>query len=451
MRSFPATLLRHASASIAAVVLCAALLAVRAHAQDGSPEALPIVFVHGNGDSAAVWTEVEWRFESNDYPSDRLFAVDLRFPTARDADDVPQPGTSSTTDVRDQLAAFVAEVRARTGAAKVVLVGSSRGANTIRNYLKNAGGAAVTARAVLCGGPSHGVFRIPFVRTTSEFNGAGPFIEQLNAGPSEVVPGVDTLTIRSDYFDKYAQPWGTFIGYPWIPTFVSYDTPELAGAVNVVLPGIDHRETATGPEAFAAMYAFITGHPPATLEIVPEPRPVLNGRVTGVTADLFDNRPVPGAVVTIFEVDGQTGARRGGPQLQVTTSADGRWGPFTADPGAEYEFVVEAPGLPVTHIYRSGFARSSNVVDLRPALPFQEQPAGSTVVLSRPTGYFGIKDRLLFDGKRPDMSTDPVPNVDRLTLTLPARQRSHLAEFADETIALQTWPVGEAAIVEFMR
>ena len=37
----------------------------------------PIVFVHGNGDSAAVWINNFWRFESNGFRRNQLFAIDF--------------------------------------------------------------------------------------------------------------------------------------------------------------------------------------------------------------------------------------------------------------------------------------------------------------------------------------------------------------------------------------
>ena len=40
----------------------------------------PIVFVHGNGDTAALWQTTIWRFESNGWPRDRLHAIDLPYP-----------------------------------------------------------------------------------------------------------------------------------------------------------------------------------------------------------------------------------------------------------------------------------------------------------------------------------------------------------------------------------
>jgi len=57
----------------AALVACANLA--------GSPPPAgnfpPIVFVHGNGDSASNWLTTAWRFESNGWPRERLHAIDL--------------------------------------------------------------------------------------------------------------------------------------------------------------------------------------------------------------------------------------------------------------------------------------------------------------------------------------------------------------------------------------
>ena len=61
------------------------LLALGACAQlPAGPESQPpIVFVHGNGDTAALWTTTVWRFESNGYDRKLLHAVDFRYPLAR--------------------------------------------------------------------------------------------------------------------------------------------------------------------------------------------------------------------------------------------------------------------------------------------------------------------------------------------------------------------------------
>src|SRR5271156_1617533 len=182
--------------------------------------------------------------------------------------------------------------------------------------------------AILGGATNHGVYALP-VNLANEFNGSGPFLTQLNAG-SEVVPGVNFVTIRSDKLDKYAQPTGEFVGMPGKPTNVSYDAPELKGARNIVLDGIDHRETAYHPRAFREMYSAITGREPASVAIKPEAQPVLNGMISGTEAGAPTNLPLVGARVSVYEVDPATGERKGSAVREITTGADGLWGPFIA-------------------------------------------------------------------------------------------------------------------------
>jgi triacylglycerol lipase len=77
----------------------AAALAVSAFATRASADDLPpIVFVHGNSDYAADWQTAFWRFESNGYPRDRLFAICFTDPQSRDDNTVAQADRSSTDD-----------------------------------------------------------------------------------------------------------------------------------------------------------------------------------------------------------------------------------------------------------------------------------------------------------------------------------------------------------------
>ncbi|HEY3065532.1 MAG TPA: alpha/beta fold hydrolase [Methylomirabilota bacterium] len=438
-----------------ALVLIALALAVLTAAIPGLGQASdpPIVFVHGNGDTAALWHTTIWRFESNGYLRDRLFAIDLRFPSARTADAKSQDGRTSADEARTQLAAFVDDVLAKTGASKVALVGNSRGANTIRNYVRYGGGAAKTSHVVLGGGTNHGVIVSDSHLVGSEFNGAGEVMKRLNDG-DEVVAGVAFMTIRSDRNDKYAQPMGGSIGLPDVATGLGYDAPALKGATNVVLPGADHREVSYGPRAFAETYRFITGRAPARVEIASEAQPILNGRVTGVTAGVYDNQPVAGATVEIYAVDPRTGARSAEPAHRKVTGADGAWGPFRASPTAAYEFVVAVPGQPITHIYRSPFPRGSEVIHLRPAMLVKDDAGAAAVLLmSRPRGYFGHgRDVFMFDGAVPSGVTEGVPAASVARLRLPdATPRSVAARFNEETIVMRTWPMadGHVAIAEF--
>ena len=429
------------SLALAVLTTCLAFTGGYAHAAEPP---LPIVFVHGNGDTAGLWITTIWRFESNGYPRDRLTAIDLQNPTARSVEDKPQAGRSSAADVMQQLAGEVARVRQRTGAEKVILVAQSRDGNTVRNYLKNGGGAGSVAAAVLCGAVNHGVIVSDQHLIGSEFNGASAFMRDLNSTPDEVLPGVRFMTIRSDSNDKFAQPDGRFIGLKDVATGIGFEAPALEGATNVVLPGVDHRETGYAPAAFAAMYRFIAGREPTTLQIVEEQAIELNGKVSGFESGAPTNNGIAGATVTIYRVSPQAGERLARPAHSKTSGIDGLWGPFQAEPDAYYEFVLEMPGYPATHIYRSPFPRSSDVVHLRPqALGKDDAAAGAVVYLTRPRGYFGVgRDTILLDGSPPPGIASGVPSVSLAKLALPAEpQRSVVGRFNDEQIAARTWPL----------
>jgi pimeloyl-ACP methyl ester carboxylesterase len=408
------------------------------------------VFVHGNGDSSALWINNLWRFEANGYKRRHLFAIDFSYPSALSDDSRIQPFRSSTADAMKELAAFVAHVKKETRRRKVALIASSRGGNAVRNYLKNGGGADHVSHAVLCGTPNKGVVNSETLLVGSEFNGAAPFLKGLNGGPDDLIPGVELMAIRSDKNDKFSQPDGRYIGQAGKPTGVGFDSSELRGARNVILDGVDHRETAFHKLAFAAQYQFITGKPAGTLFITHEPKPTLNGRVTGMAAGFYTNLPVAEADVEIYEVDAKTGERKTNqPVHRKTTGADGQWGPFIGSSEAYYEFVLQMAGQPITHTYHSPFLRSSDVVHLRPE-PFvkADEGAAAVVVMSRPRGYFGVgRDKFSLDGKVPPGITDGVPAVSSARLPFDASPRTVLAVFNNETVVARTWPTRQNHIV----
>jgi triacylglycerol lipase len=421
--------------------------AARTFAQD-----LPIVFVHGNGDSAALWHTTIWRFESNGYDPARLVAVDMAAPTAPADDTRPEENRSTSADQAAQLAGAVTRALIASGADKVVLVGNSRGANTIRNYIRFGGGKAHVATAILAGGVNHGVYASTTAAPNSEFNGGGKFMSRLNDG-SEVVPGVRFVTLRSDKLDKYAQPTGEFIGRPGQQTGISYDAPELKGAENAILPGLDHREIAFHPRAFAAIYETVTGKRPATVEIKPEPAPVLDGLVAGFANGAPTNLPLVGASVEVYEIDPASGARRGEAVHRTTTRFEGRWGPFTAKPDAYYEFVVAMPGYPTHHVYRTPFPRSSRYVHLhlRP-LDAKLKDAAASVSMTRPRGYLGHgRDTFTIDGKVPEGVNTGVPGASTATMTFAEAGKAVAVVLNDEKLLVRSEApaAGHVAIAEF--
>jgi triacylglycerol lipase len=420
----------------------------------------PIVFVHGNGDSAAVWTTTIWRFESNGWPRERLVAIDLPYPLARDDDGKPQDGRTSTAEHMKFLALEVEKVRKATGADKVVLVGNSRGGYAIRNYIANGGGDTKVSYAVLGGTPNHGVWAIPAFLPGSEFNGSGPFLTALNSpkgtNGDEVTPGVKWMTIRSDGNDKYAQPDGVWIGAKGTLTNVTARGPELKGATNQVLPGIDHRETSFHPLSFGETYAFVMGKTPATTAIVAETNVVFDGKLSGLglnntAGNYANNLPLVGATLEIYATDAATGERLGPALHRKTIASDGAWGPFRADGTARYEFVISAPGYATTHIYHSPFPRSSNIVSLRAErLADTDKDALSVVTLTRPRGYFGVpRDRIVLDGVSPPAGiASGVAGVSSVKLKVTdSAGRAVIGEFNGERVVGRAWPAADNHVV----
>lgn len=379
----------------------------------------PIVFVHGNGDDATKWMGVMWLFESNGYPRHLLRPIRLTDPSARRDDTKPEPYRSSTVDQASELSAFVARTVLETKAPKVVLVGSSRGGMTIRNYLKNAGGAALVSHAILCGTPNHGVVAMDG-NLDFEFNGKGHFLRQLNES-SELVPGVKFLTIRSDTQDKYAQP------------NVGYNSPELRGAENVVLSGLDHREVAFHLLAFAEMYRFVTGTKPQQQRVVAEGSPQLKGLVTGAGNGAATNRPLAGVKLQVYALKPQSADREEKPLVDLVTSESGEWGPLLADAGRNYEFVLEREGRRITY-FMSGFLRSSDVLNLR-FVPVGSGAPGRLVV-HRPQGYLSKgRDPMKLDGTEVEQLLAGIPTQDSVVLSLGAGQAKGVkVELRDEVI-----------------
>ena len=434
---------------------------------NGQSDKPPIVFVHGNGDSAALWQTTLWRFESNGWPATRLHAIDMPYPLARDVDASAQPGRTSTQEAAEFLKREVDKVLRETGANKVVLMGNSRGGYVIRNYITNYGGATLVSHAVLGGTPNHGVWATKGFREGNEFSGTGPFLTALNAPKNaqgdEVVGPVKWLTVRSDNNDKFAQPDGLWIGSKGTPTNVTFDGPALKGATNVVLAGVDHRETSFSPAAFAAAHVFITGSSSTVAPVIALNKLVLNGKIVGLglnpqdaaSGNYVNNLPLASAQLSVFETDAATGLRKGAAVHTKQVGGDGMWGPFLAAPGASYEFVLQAAGYATTHIYRSAFARSSSVVHLRAErLADADKSAGASVTFTRPRGYFDLqRDRMLFDG------TSALPGVtgpgagvasSKLLLKAEAAQtppRSISAEFNGEKITGLAWPTADNHLV----
>ncbi len=417
---------RIAYALVAILLTCTAVTPSSAQTQPNT--SMPIVFVHGNGDDASKWIGIIWLFESNGYPADKLFSVRFSHPSARANDTVEEVNRSSTTDATAELSAFVTRVLIETHSAKVALIGSSRGGMTIRNYLLH-GGSNNVAFAITCGTPNHGVVALD-ANLDGEFNGKGHYLQSLNhayGDGSEVPPGVKMMTLRSDKLDKYAQPNGIAFGTPQTTTGVTYAGPALAGATNIVIPDLDHRELAFSPAAFSEMYKFITGATPTTTQVTPVSSPSLSGLITGFENGAFTNLPLAGVHLRIYPVTSTESAM---PAYETVTKSDGRWGPFQASPTQEYDFDLEFQGRHV-RFYKAPIPRSTALLNLR-FLPVPTEPMvagqgatsvpthGSQLLIARSQGYFSReRDPVLIDNKVATDEPAGLPLKDAFIADLP--------------------------------
>jgi pimeloyl-ACP methyl ester carboxylesterase len=421
----------------------------RPPAREPGRDTPPILFVHGEGDSAALWMPTLWRFESAFHSRSRLFAADMRLPNARRNDALREPGRSSTEEATAQLSQEIARARRTSGIDHLVVVAHGRAGNILRNYLRLNPRPPLRA-AILCATPTSGTIVSDRHMTGSEYNGAGRFLRTLNAMPDGTPGGTPTFTL-SGTMDKWAQPDGRFLGLPGVPTGIDPASPGLPGAPNIILQGADHLEAAYSAEAFAEIWRIVTGEPPPGFDIRPEIRPVLNGRVTGFQAGVPTNIGVAGARVRLFAVDPATASRTGPALHDRTTRADGLWGPFEADPASHYEFEITARGHPVTHLYRAPFLRGSDHVHLRPWLAGTDDPKeGALVVVSRPRGYFDFgRDRIEIAGQA-IQGTPDIPHENILRVAGPATGQAMAAIHNETRLAALAWPLAErhVAVIE---
>jgi pimeloyl-ACP methyl ester carboxylesterase len=303
------------------------------------PYIRPIVFVHGMSGSALQFESQALRFASNGWPASYLFAFEY---------DTGIPDVEGSTARMARLDAFIDDVLAETGADKVYLMGHSRGTAESFVYLLDPAHAAKVAKYVNIDG-----------MTASTLPG-----------------GVPTLAI-----------WAELAG-----TGAVNPPREIVGATNVLLPGQFHVQSSTSPEAFAAMYEFFTGKPPATTDVLPEPPGQV--RLAGRAVFFPQNIGVGDATIEIWEVDGDTGFRKyDEPEATYTLSGsgyyDGAWGPFEANGLKYYEIVIVREGFRPHHFYFEPFMRSDYLIRLNTSPPggvgdyLDRSPNHSNLVITR--------------------------------------------------------------------
>ncbi|MFC9330680.1 esterase/lipase family protein [Kitasatospora sp. NPDC057015] len=134
MKRIPALLL----AALTAVGLTTALPAAGA-----ATAHTPVVFVHGFSGSSSNWTTAEAVFQAGGYGGGELFAFDYDW-------------TQSNKTSAANLAAYVKQVLARTGAKQVDIVNHSMGGLVSDWYVKQLGGQPSVRRLASIAGANHG-------------------------------------------------------------------------------------------------------------------------------------------------------------------------------------------------------------------------------------------------------------------------------------------------------
>jgi len=279
---------------------------------------LPIVMLHGLLASGDTYSNFFQLFRANDYCDDALYVVDRN--TLLSLDD-------TTGDVfSEDLDKFIDEVLSKTGAGKVNLVGHSAGGNVAYAYLKDETRATKVNR---------------YAHLASFFN-------EQPAGPNGSIP---TINIYSDA-DKIVAG------------------KDIPGATNINLIVADHYQVATSTEAFQFVYGFFNDDKaPQTLQPIAQESIELEGKVL----TLGENLPIPGATISVFELDAETGIRlTNEPTIITTSNAEGKWKNVTIQPKITYEFFVENPSdenFTPLHYYFEGFSNNNSLVYLRTIPP----------------------------------------------------------------------------------
>ncbi|ADG88798.1 esterase/lipase family protein [Thermobispora bispora] len=215
----------------AAVILVAAaiLSPFTTPAKAATPD--PVIFVHGWSGADWNWAVMIADFQRNGWPSNRLFAWNYDW-------------TQSNAVTAQKLAAYVDQVRAQTGAAKVDIVTHSMGGLSSRYYLKFLGGTAYVDDWVSIGGPNHGTNASYLCNllmvSCAEMNYNSAFLTQLNAG--DETPGPVNYGTFWSNCDEIINPDSSVL---------------LDGAVNTYVGCIGHISMLASPSVAQKVRNFI--------------------------------------------------------------------------------------------------------------------------------------------------------------------------------------------------
>jgi triacylglycerol lipase len=184
-------------ALVAAAVLALPGTASAATCKPTAAHPYPVVLVPGTFENASMWTAVAPQIRAAGYC---VFSLSY--------------GNNATGDIptsAGQLGAFVDQVLAETGAAKVDLVGHSQGGMMPRYWMKFDGGASKVDDLVGIAPSNHGTTNPlagpagPFCPACAQQAAGSAFITNLNAG-GDIQPG-PSYTVISTRYDEVVTPY----------------------------------------------------------------------------------------------------------------------------------------------------------------------------------------------------------------------------------------------------
>lgn len=240
----------------------------------GAAHPYPVVLVHGTFENMNDnWQAASAVLANHGYC---VFA----FNYGGSSPDNPVQGTGDIAASAQQLAAFVGQVLAATGAARVDIVGHSQGGMMPRYYIKFLGGASTVHTLVGLAPSNHGTtidglttlartlglltgFNLlfnPLCTACAQQERGSPFLASLNAG-GDTVPGVHYTVIETRN-DAVVTPYtSAFLSGPGVENITLQDQCPADQS--------DHLEIAYDPVALADMLNALDPAYPVPVPCVP--------------------------------------------------------------------------------------------------------------------------------------------------------------------------------------
>lgn len=357
------------------LLLLVLALALRVQAQpqaSGASAPRPVVMVHGFLASGDTWAPFYNGFVRAGYPSEHLYAHDWNT-------------LNQAADHVRALDEAIDSVLARTGARQADLIGHSAGGGLAYRYLADSIRAAKIARYVHIGSAR----------------------QKQPAGPNGQTP---TLNLWSDG-DRVTAAGGG----------------DIEGAINRMLPGLDHYQVATHPDAFREVYRFLNDSMPRLRPTIARTSVPIGGR-----AVFFgDNKPAPEARIELFYTDATTGQRSSEqPAAHTQADAQGRWRLENVRANTPVELVLWASeNARAVHYFFAGFEQPHSLIYLR-ALPTGGSLVGMLLAsLPDTSAQSIISIYLSHQAVQADRDTLTVNGLTLSTLTLAPPEKTAISFF----------------------